>query len=71
MTHSPTEPGARLMQEVRAAFILDGTTFTAWCRAQGIDPSMVRQAIFGNWAGPKGRAIKAKVLQAAGVKVAA
>lgn len=71
MKHPPIEPGTRLMQEVRAAFILDGTTYTSWCRSQGIDPSMVRQAIYGTWAGPKGRAMRALVLKAAGVKVAA
>jgi hypothetical protein len=55
------------MQQVRAAFILRGTTFTAWCREQAIEPSLVRQAIYGTWAGPKGRAVKARVLRAAKV----
>lgn len=72
MTDSPnSESGARLMQEVRASFILAGTTYTAWCREQGIDPSLVRQAIFGTWAGPKGRAVRAKVLGAARLQEAA
>ncbi len=68
MSRTPTETGTRLMQEVRAAFILRGTSYTAWCRAQGIEPSQVRQAIYGTWAGPKGRAVRANVLRAAGVR---
>ncbi len=63
-----SELGTKTMQQVRAAFILRGTTYTAWCRTQGIDPSLVRQAIFGTWAGAKGRAMRAKVLRAAGVR---
>ncbi|MBS0499367.1 MAG: hypothetical protein JSR74_03460, partial [Proteobacteria bacterium] len=68
MTHSPPEAGARLMQQLRAAFILEGTTYTAWCRAQGIDPSLVRQAVYGTWGGPKGRAVRAQVIRAAGLR---
>ena len=68
MSRTPAETGTRLMQEVRAAFILRGTTYTAWCRGQGIEPSQVRQAIYGTWAGPKGRAVRANVLRAAGVR---
>ncbi|MFA5589819.1 MAG: hypothetical protein WDA70_03750 [Lysobacteraceae bacterium] len=71
MPQTDTDPGTRLMQQVRAAFILHGTTYTSWCRSQSIDPSLVRQAIFGTWAGPKGRAWRRKVLTAAGVKEAA
>lgn len=67
MNHLPSEPGTQLMQQVRAGFILQGITYTEWCRREGVDPSIVRQAIYGNWAGPKGRAIKAKVLRAAGI----
>ncbi len=71
MPQPNTDPGTRLMQQVRAAFILSGTTYTAWCRTQGMDPSLVRQAIYGTWGGPKGRAVKAQVLRAAGVRAAA
>lgn len=67
-TSTPAELGTRLMQQIRAAHILRGTTYTAWCRSQGMDPSLVRQAIFGTWGGPKGRAIRAKALKAAGVR---
>ncbi|MGE4439572.1 hypothetical protein [Achromobacter sp.] len=69
MSHTtPAELGTRLMQQVRGSFILQGTTYTAWCRSQGMDPSLVRQAIYGTWGGPKGRAIRAAVLKAAGVR---
>lgn len=57
----------QLMRQVRAGFVLQGTTYTQWCREQGVDPSLVRQAIYGLWNGPKGRACRTKVLRAAGV----
>lgn len=62
---------ALLIKRIRAGFLVQDTTLTDWCRAQGIHTSAVRQAIYGTWAGPKGRAIKAKVLRAAGVRAAA
>lgn len=71
MKHAQADPGTRLMNQVRAGFISQGTSYTAWCRTQGIDPSQARQAIYGTWAGPKGLACKAKALQAAGVREAA
>jgi hypothetical protein len=63
--------GQHLMKRIRAGFIVQDTSLTDWCRKEGIHPSAVRQAIYGTWAGPKGRAVRAKVLRAAGVKVAA
>ena len=68
MKPTPTDARTQLIREIRAGFILRGTTLAAWSREQGMDASLVRQAIYGTWAGPKGRAVKANVLRAAGVK---
>lgn len=64
-------PGKDLHQEIRAGFVRQGTTLTAWCKKNDLRLSNVRDAIMGGWDGPKGREIRAKVAKAAGVKVAA
>jgi gp16 family phage-associated protein len=64
----PVTNPKHLVQQVRAGFILRGTTMSAWARQNGLDPSTVRQALYGTWNGPKGRAVRAKVLKAAGVQ---
>lgn len=60
-----------LLVRVRAGLLVQHTTLAEWCRHVGVHPSAVRQAIYGTWAGPKGRAVRAQVLKAAGVKEAA
>ena len=67
----PTTPAKDAMNRVKAGFILQDTTFGAWCRANGIDPTAGRQAIYGSWNGPRGRAVRAQILKAAGVREAA
>ncbi|MGH8386151.1 MAG: hypothetical protein ACRESJ_11730 [Pseudomonas sp.] len=67
----PLPPGHDLMIKVRAALLLQNTTLAAWCRQRSIHPSAARQAIYGTWAGPKGRAMRASILKAAGLKEAA
>lgn len=69
MSQNPTPAtGHELLARVRAGFILKHTTLAEWCRGQAIHPSAARQAIYGTWAGPKGRAVRARVLKAAGVR---
>ncbi len=64
-------PGEELLREVRAGFVMQGTTFSTWCAVQGINRSSARQALMGSWNGPKGRALRARVIKAAGLKAAA
>lgn len=61
-------PGQDLMNKVRAGMTLQNTTVSAWCRQHGVNPSAARQAIYGTWAGPKGQALRAQLLKAAGVR---
>lgn len=58
---------ADLLTEVRIGFIRKGTTMTSWCKQQHLNHSAVRQALIGSWAGPKGRAMRRRVLAAAGI----
>jgi len=69
MQPTTTTNPKHLVQQVRAGFILRGTTMSAWARQHNLDPSTVRQALYGTWSGPKGRAVRAKVLKASGVQV--
>ncbi|MGB5147474.1 MAG: hypothetical protein WBN86_10155 [Porticoccaceae bacterium] len=62
--------GQHAMNRVKAGFILQHTTYRAWCRANDVDPTNGRQAIYGSWNGPKGRALRARILSAAGVREA-
>lgn len=64
----PITPSARdLLAQVRAGFIARHTTLAEWCRAHGTHPSAARQAIYGTWAGPKGRELKEQLLAASGI----
>ena len=61
------QPSIELFREVRAGFIKRGTTFSQWCRDAGENRSNARQAVLGAWDGPKGRAVRMRILKAAGV----
>jgi len=50
---------------VRAGFIIQGTTFKAWCRGAGIDPSYAHYVVTGRHNGPKALALRTRILQAA------
>ncbi|MGN7832641.1 hypothetical protein ACTJI2_13625 [Pseudoxanthomonas sp. 22568] len=63
MAH-PT-PGPDLVNKVKAGFILQGTTLTQWCRENGTNISNARNALFGTWNGPKGKAMRLRVVKAA------
>lgn len=60
-------PSTELLRKIKAHFISKGTTLAAWCRANGHLQSNVRQALTGNWDGPKGRALRARLSQEAGI----
>lgn len=65
------QPGIELLRAVRAAFVQQGTTLGAWCRKNKVIPSNCRQALIGSWDGPRGRAVRKRVIQASGLKAAA
>lgn len=65
------DPGLDLHLKVRAAFVAKGTSLKGWCRANDIKPSNVRDALIGRWNGPKGQAMRRRVVKAAGVEASA
>lgn len=60
-------PGPELARKVRAAFVLRGTTLGRWCRENGIVRQTAMNCLVGIWDGPKGRAMRHRVLEAAGL----
>lgn len=64
---APT-PSLDLHLRVRAGFVSKGTSLKRWCKEQGITPSNARDALIGRWNGPKGIALRSRLVQEAGVK---
>ncbi|MDZ4392965.1 MAG: hypothetical protein U1B82_08350 [Cypionkella sp.] len=53
---------------IRAGFIGQGTSFLAWCVANGVDYHNARKAVLGKWKGPKAATLIVRLLAAAGVE---
>jgi hypothetical protein len=51
-----------IMNEIKAAFVLRGTTLRRWARSHHIDPSHVQKAVTGKRRGPVARKILEQVL---------
>lgn len=67
MAEQQIEPGLELVRQVRTHFILRGTTLTRWCRENGLQIANARMALYGSWNGPKGKALRTRILRGAGV----
>lgn len=61
-------PGPDLVRKVRAAFVAGGTTLGRWCREQGVADQNARLALLGGWNGPKGKAMRARLIRASGLE---
>lgn len=59
------EPGLSLIREVRIGFIRQGTTLAKWCEENGVKRSNARTSLVGLWNGPKGQALRARIIVAA------
>jgi len=66
MPHLPP-PGLELVRAVRAGFTAKGTTMGRWCRENGLHDQNARAALLGGWNGPKGRALRERLIAAAGL----
>lgn len=67
-------PSRELYTQVRAGFVLQNDTLTAWCKRNGMHISNARTCLTGSWDGPSARALRARICDAAriaGVRVAA
>lgn len=64
-------PSLELHRQVRAGFIAQGTSLQKWCEDNDILPSNARDVLIGRWNGPKGQALRNKIVKASGARVAA
>jgi hypothetical protein len=60
-------PGESLYLAVRGGFIIQGTTFTKWCKQNSIHPTSARLALLGGWSGPKGKELRARLVNASSI----
>ena len=65
------EPSLALLRQVRAGFTLQDTSLKGWCRENDIRFSNARDALIGSWNGPKGKALRAKIVRASRIERAA
>ena len=65
----PYQPGAILHDAIVGAFKARGLSFEAWCAENSVVPSAARNVTFGQSKGPKGRALLARMIHAAGPEV--
>ena len=65
------EPSLELARQVRAAFILQGTTLKGWCREQNMHFSNARNALVGSWNGPAAKVLRQRIVKASGLKLSA
>ncbi len=60
-------PGQGLYQKVRIAFISNGTTLGAWCKAHSVNPAGARAVLLGSWNGQAGKDLRREILKASGI----
>lgn len=65
---STPEPSQELLRKVRAAFVLQGSSLQNWCKQNGTHNSNARNALIGSWDGPAGKAMRARIVKASGLK---
>lgn len=70
MTQHIAGPSRELILEVRIGFMRQGTTLNGWCRDNGVLIGAARQALMGVWDGPKGRAMRRRIVRASGADIA-
>jgi len=69
MTCPIIQPSRDLYNKVRAGFIARGTTLHSWCRSQEFSMGNARDCLLGTWDGPKGKALRARIIEASGMSV--
>lgn len=69
MSIEPLTPSPDLYNQVRGAFVTHGRTLNEWCRAEGVNPTNAKYCLIGSWDGPKGRALRARIIKASGMVI--
>ncbi|EOV1092757.1 hypothetical protein ACOLXF_002424 [Vibrio fluvialis] len=58
---------ADLYTQVKAGFLLQGTSLSRWCAENGVHRQNAAQALKGLWKGEKSNALKEKIIIASGI----
>lgn len=69
MATNTLTPSPELYREVRASFVLRYTTLNTWCKEEGIHQTNAKACLIGLWDGPKGKALRARIIEASGMSV--
>lgn len=67
MNVNQVSPGRDLYNRVRAGFVSQGSSLSAWCRSQGICRANAVHCLVGSWNGPKGQALREQMIVEAGI----
>ena len=62
----PYQPGLILHDSIMGALRSTGRSMEDWCRDNGVNRSLARQATFGQSNGPAGKALLDQLIEAAG-----
>ncbi|HFL6954555.1 TPA: hypothetical protein ACG4O9_000831 [Stenotrophomonas maltophilia] len=71
LVESEPAPSLDLHLKVRTAFVSKGTSLRGWCVENGVPPQNARDVLIGRWNGPKGQALRRRLLKAAGLSASA
>ena len=63
-----TDEALERHRRIRAGFIANGTSLSAWCAGRGLKHQNARKAIHGEWTGPKAAALVTELMRASGAK---
>ena len=66
MKNKMFQPGVILHEVIVGVFRANGDSFDDWCAREGYHRSTARQATYGQSGGDNGRALLAKIIEAAG-----
>jgi len=61
--------GKSLVNDVKAGFVSQDTSFYAFCITNNIDQSNARKALMGYWTGTKATALCKRMIKAANVDI--
>ena len=67
MLHRPIVAPKGLYLNVRAGFVVQGTSLASWCRANDIRRQNAEKALRGTWTGPGAQKLYARLIEAAGI----
>ncbi|MDO6525787.1 hypothetical protein Q4519_08825 [Motilimonas sp. 1_MG-2023] len=67
MNVNTLQPSRELYNQVRAAFILKGSSLSSWCGSNDIKQQNAMSCLVGTWNGPKGKALREKLIMASGI----